>query len=369
MKVKTILMSMLAVAALASCDKDEAGNALTGSTSSLEFKIAVPATMAIQDPGTAAAPTLTTVKVEMLNGTTVVETRDLTAAQITVAQAATGVVLEQIPDAATSVKVTANGLATPSTAIADYQTTLAAVPFSGTANITYAAGDVNTDGHKLKKAAVTIKAEVARIEIVGGINVDKTTNGYYAVDVEKIYINNYLATSNATAPYIVANNAAGDWVTPNNFATDMMTNTITEPTTGSFYATDHNIGVLTGKADAYQIFPAKDVTATPTVTTAAAALPHVVLKVKVYETAEAYTAGTPMADREWITIKTFKNGTDLITEFAAGNIYKLDLNDLTNSFKPGVTPPVDPDPEDEKADLELKVTVTPWVLVNMTPNI
>lgn len=368
MKIKTILMSMLAVAALASCNKDEAGNAPTGSTSSLEFKIAVPATMAIQDPGTATAPTLTSVKVEMLNATTVVETRDLTAVQITAAQAATGVVLEQIPEAATSVKVTANGLATPSMAIADYQTTLAAVPFSGTANITYTAGDVNSDGHKLKKAAVTIKAEVARIEISGGINVDKTTNGYYAVDVEEIYINNYLQTSTATTPYLVSGSAGG-FATPNALATDKMMNTITEPTTGSFYATDHNIGVLTGKADAYQIFPAKDATATPTVTTAAAALPHVVLKVKVYETVDAYTAGTPMAGREWITIKTFKKGSELLTEFAAGNIYKLNLNDLTNSFKPGDTPPVDPDPEDEKADLELKVEVTPWVLVNMTPNI
>lgn len=366
MKIKTILMSMLAVAALASCNKDEAGNAPEVGNSSMQLKIAVPETYAIQDPGAAAAPKLISVRVELLNATSVLETRNLTTAQIASAQTADGTVLEQIPDAATSVKVIANGLATPSTAIADYQTKLAEVPFSGTGNITYTDSDTNADGHKLKKATVTIMAEVARIEIVGGINVNETTNGYYAVDVEKVYINNYLAESDATTPtYVVGAAFTG----ATNFADDEMMNTIAIPETGAFYATDHNIGILTDKADAYQIFPAKDVTKIPTVTTAAAALPHVVLKVKVYETAEAYTADKPMAGREWITIKTFKKSSELLTEFAAGNIYKLDLNDLTNSFKPGVTPPVDPDPETEKADLELKVKVTPWVLVNMTPNI
>lgn len=365
-------MSMLAVAALASCNKEDAGEGSATGTSSLRFNISVPETYAIQDPGEAGTPTLNSVRVELLNGTSIVETRDLTSAQITSAQEATGVVLEQIPDAATSVKVIANGLATPSKAIADYQTTLAAVPFSGTGNITYTPTDTNTDGHKLKKATVIITAEVARIEVVGGIQVTEATNGYYAVDVEEVYINNYYAKSDDTAPYFVGG-TAGAFATPNNFHDDKMMNTISTtatPATGAFYTTDdHNVGILTNKADAYQIFPQKDAAATPTSATAAQALPHIVLKVKVFKTAADYTGNNPLAGREWITIKTFNAAGALITNFEAGKIYRLDLNDLTDNFKPGVTPPVDPDPEDEKADLELKVTVTPWALVNMTPNI
>lgn len=366
-KFQTILMSMLAVATLASCNKDVEGPAKS-ETASMKFQISVPSTYAIQDAGTAAAPTLTSVKVELLKGASVLETRVLTSTEITDAQSTTGVILEQIPDAATSVKVMANALATASKAIADYQTTLAAVPFSGSAAITDP-GVNNADGHKLKKAEVTIKAEVARVEIKGGINVTEAANGCYAVDVKEVYINNYLATSDATSAHFCGNDGAGNWVAANNtFATDKMMNTITVPTTGSFYATDHNVGILNNKVDAYHIFPAAASAAGDKVKVEEE-LMHVVLKVAVYETAAKFAANEPMADRKWITIKSFKNGTTLIDEFEAGKIYTLDLNDLTVKFVPGVTPPVDPDPEDKKADLELKVKVTPWVLVNMTPNI
>lgn len=369
MKIKFLLMSALAIATLASCNKE--GVSPTGDTSSLQFKISVPETKAIQDPGTATAPALSSMKVELMNASDVVlETYTLTSAQISADQSATGYVFEQVTDAATKVKVTANGLATPSTAIAAYQTTFAAVPFSGSSAITYSSGDVNTDGHKLKKAAVPIVSEVARVEVVGGINVDKAVNGYYAVDVLEVYINNYLATSTATTPYFVNHNTPGDglWQTPNNFGTDKTWNSITTtaPATGAFYATNHNVGILTGKSDAYHIFPAA--ASASDKATVESELMHIVLKVNIYKEAADYPA-SPVAEEHWITIRSFNDGSSLIDKFEAGKIYKLDLSTLTDKFKPGEEPPTDPDPESAKADLELKVTVTPWSIVTMTPNI
>lgn len=82
-----------------------------------------------------------------------------------------------------------------------------------------------------------------------------------------------------------------------------------------------------------------------------------------------------MAGYDFITIRSFNEGANILSEIVAAKIYKIDLNDLTVNFKPNPTDPdkpivpVDPDPEMDKFDLKVNVTVTNWSETTITPNI
>lgn len=378
MKVKSIFVSMLALVALASCNNDE--NLPTGESSSakMSFKLSYePTTRAIQDPGNTGDIAISKLTLTMLDaGGNQVDSRVLSTDEITKATSATGVIIEGVKTTATTVQVVANGN-NSGTAIQDYQVEFVDVPLFGEGNIDKTGTATNPDdGHLLYNAAVTIKPVVARFEISGAIQVTPTTNGVYAVDVEQVYINNYKHTKGNDDLTYNAHTTGTVWdgIYSISGSNDIkFTDVIASPGTGSFYTTDHNLGVLTGKAAAYHLFAAKaeDMT-TPKVE---AALPHVILKVKVYKDEASYTAKTPMAGYDFITIRSFNEGTDILSEIVAAKIYKIDLNSLAPNFKPNpVDPdkpivPVDPDPEMDKFDLKVNVTVINWSETTITPNI
>lgn len=148
--------------------------------------------------------------------------------------------------------------------------------------------------------------------------------------------------------------------------------------------TNRNIGVAANKAAAYIIYPqSKQFTTTTTDGSKLRhELPHIILKVKVYENATKYAAGTYVNGKEFITLSLFSDaalGTgNYITEFKGGNIYRFNLNDLLYTFvgdvpvpggKPTEDPtdPVDPDPEMPDSELVMTVKILEWVIQNIFP--
>lgn len=385
MKVKSILVSMFALAALASCNNDENLPTGDGSSAKMSFKLSYEnPTRAIQDPGSTGDITISKLTLTMLDASgSQVDSRVLSASEIADAKTANGVILEGVKTTAEKVQVVANGN-NSGTAIQDYQVEFAEVPLFGEGNIDKTGSATNpADGHVLYNAAVTITPVVARFEISGAIQVDKTINGVYAVDVEQIYVNNYKHTKGTNDLTFNPHSTGAAWDVIYSTAnsndikfTDVITTT-SSPASGSFYTgtptADHNLGVVTGKAAAYHLFAAKaENTTTPKVEEA---LPHVILKVKVYKDEADYTAKTPMAGYDFMTIRSFNEGANILSEIVAAKIYKIDLNSLTVNFKPNPTDPdkpivpVDPDPEMDKFDLKVNVTVTNWSETTITPNI
>lgn len=138
-----------------------------------------------------------------------------------------------------------------------------------------------------------------------------------------------------------------------------------------------NLGVAKGKAAAYMIYRQKSGAAIGQDASKYNDLPHIILKVKCYETKEKYIAGEPKVGKDFITIKLFKtDGNVFITEYKRGTIYRVDLEALLGNFMgkvpvPGMPDggkdPVDPDPEMPTSQLIMTITVTPWDVQNAKP--
>lgn len=147
-----------------------------------------------------------------------------------------------------------------------------------------------------------------------------------------------------------------------------------------------NLGLAAGKAAAYVIYPQAKQTSTGAadVATLRNELPHIILKVKAYENAADYAAGTYQTGKEFITLSLFSDAAqgagNYITSFQGGNIYRFDLNELLYSFVgdvpvPGGKPtdgkdpkdPVDPDPEMPASQLTMTVKVLEWTIRNIFP--
>lgn len=383
MRMKSFLLSMLAVAALASCS-NESNESVTDQGVNMKFKFGVAETKAIQDPGTNNPVRVDDMTVYLRKGTNVIATHVLTTQQIAAAQTEAGVIFEKINPVVDNVKVIANTNAIGLNGnISAYQTALQSIPFEGEGAVVDNNKTNPNDGHKLVEASITIKGALARFEIKSGINVTEAANGVYAVDVKSIYINNYFRNMGTNKAFF-GHNAdeslpwAGDWVSGTTFGADKTWNEISfNNSSASYYATNHNIGVLDGKVDAYHLFP-DSVAPGSSKATVAANLPHIILEVEVYRTAADYASGTKIPYKRWITIRSFNDTTTgaLITKFEGGKIYRLDLGALAGYFEPAdpsdptnpVTP-VDYYPEEEEVDLALYVTVEPWTIVSMTPNI
>lgn len=153
---------------------------------------------------------------------------------------------------------------------------------------------------------------------------------------------------------------------------------------GRYYATDHNIGVAADKAAAYQMYPqSTTLTADQDANKEriATSMPHIIAKVKCYDTAESYAAGKPIENKDFITVRLFKIASNsYVSNYKAGYIYRFDLNDLRDAFVgnspvPGVsgkvdpTDPVDPDPEMPGSQVTVTLEVMPWKIQNIKPEI
>lgn len=156
-------------------------------------------------------------------------------------------------------------------------------------------------------------------------------------------------------------------------------------TTGGGASANRNIGIVKDKASAFQIYAQSSNRTTKE--TLANELPHVILKVKAYESKAAYESLKEkeyVSGKEFITMKVFTvNGSvnnDFLTSFQAGYIYRIDLNSLISAFVgkipvPGGVAtedpkdPIDPDPEMPGVNVVVSVKVNPWKVTDITPSI
>lgn len=260
---------------------------------------------------------------------------------------------------------------------------------------------------------------------------------YYAIDVESIFVNNIKVRGPERTPYMhpwPGSESATGWLnwykafhtggwhtdgvsTGNVFlcmgnmwdriATSDNVKTISFPTLGGndkmdilmgkakplagksqHYATDRNLGVLANRAAAFVIYPqAKSTTTLETEDIKLRnEMPHIVLKVKVYENAADYASGKYVLGKEFITVSLFSDmaggAGNYITNFQGGYIYRFNLNELLYSFVgdipvPEGVPtggdkpkdPVDPDPEMPASELILQIHILPWTIQNIYPSI
>lgn len=273
-------------------------------------------------------------------------------------------------------------------------------------------------------------------------------NEYYAVDVEEIYINNIKVTGPTSQPYlhpwpgddgkngwaewyksyhtdgwhksgtsgnnkflcmgnmwdriIKENTGTGTWKKVDWAADGLNIPSVTgsglldmsclqagpvtlDPAKAEFYSTDHNLGIIKNHAAAYHFYAQSSTSSNKE--TLSSQLPHIILKVKCYDSETNYKSGTIVDSYEFITIKLFSTSqTDLSkyeSNFKSGYIYRLSLNDLLPFFVgkapiPGngqvdddviVTPsnPVDPQPEMPGVNLSVGIKVTPWTSENVYP--
>lgn len=480
--MKSIFVSMLAVAALVGCNKDDApGAGTTGGEEAknllIQFNVA-PSTQAIETPGTptGAQTSITSATIYFYdaagaatnyNGTD--NSLVMTAADITAAMSTTGsgYIIEKVDAAVAKIEIKANGgESMTGKNVNGYQNAEdTSVPedfhkfleLAGSADITYdgTSTNPNGDGHKLYKAAVELVPALVRIEVTGGIDAKpvyslgteqlqddsgrllyehkaadgtyyNTTSdiedtakdaagytptpayaqiqtGYYAISVEGIYMNNiYLKKGDTahpwnqqtTAPTWAVAYAAGgthekmyDELTA---ATKTAFGAVTAAGSGNWWLeqiapADRNNKILDGKAAAYQIFSQLSSAAASEKDALGADLPHVIVKLTIFDTKEDYDAFVADAAANpgrtaYANIRTFlKAGTTKrLTAFEDGKIYKFSLEDLSTEFnkvkfengnivEPGPDTP-DPDP-DTFFDLQVNVTILDWEVVNLTPEL
>ncbi len=259
----------------------------------------------------------------------------------------------------------------------------AVVPLSGESTIVGSSNGSGTETDPYK-VNVEIKPELARIEVFGGIEVTGTKT-YYAVDVEQIFVNNIKLTENASSLTRIATDQA-PWTTiwydayktggtmENLFSVIVAANVNPDITkseviidVSKYYTTDHNIGLATDKAAGYNIFP--QTTVKTDQADVAAEMPHVILHVKLYKTADDYANGKFDANRQFVTVRSFKDKDgSRVTKMDAANIYRFDLSDLKTAFEDGPDP-TDPNPEGDKMVVDLTLTVTQWAINDIHPEL
>lgn len=343
--------------------------------SSLKLQLNYAKTKAIEDPGNLIAPTITSATIKLKDGSnTVIYETTLDPAALSAVNTNT-LVLEAIPSTATQVEIIANGDITK-TDINNYQKLangIKDVPYQGTGSITYSTGDIHTDGHLLKKASVDMSAYLSRVEVIGGIPVTINDNGLYAIDVEAVYINNISLTPAADPTRNLGDLINQRWqdetVYTNANGTfrnmwDIISGVNTDVYVGS-------IGIVGGKAAAYQLFPYDPGVNSSDAGSVAEKMFHIILKVKAYDTADNKLQNKPLPNKNYITIRSIINkGTSVrVNKLERNTIYRVDLADLKDYFTPDTTPPIDPEPEAGKVDLAVTATVLPWTIINAKPEL
>lgn len=342
--------------------------------SSLKLQLNYAKTKAIEDQSNGAAPTVTSATIKLKDGSnTVVYETTLDSAALSAVNTNT-LVLEAIPSTATQVEIIANGDITK-TDINNYQKLangIKDVPYQGTGSITYSTGDIHTDGHVLRKASVEMSAYLSRVEVIGGIPVTINDNGLYAIDVEAVYINNISLTPAADPTRNLGDLINQRWQDETVYTNANGTfRNMWDTLSGNTSDYDNSIGIIDKKAAAYQLFPYDPGVNSTDAENVAEKMFHIILKVKVYKTATDKEDSNPLPNMNYITIRSIINkGTSVrVNKLNRATIYRVDLAGLKDYFKPGVTPPIDPEPEAGKVDLAVTATLLDWTTVNAKPEL
>lgn len=228
--------------------------------------------------------------------------------------------------------------------------------------------EVSTVGDKtVYTVTLEPKPAVARLEVGGKIKGQPNAagvNAFQDISVEQVFVNNYLSTIVGPRHMNITNGE-------NGFAAATEAGMDDE-----IKAADKEAFEKIEKVAGYYLFP-KLASENPV---APDYFDHVILKVKVTYTPAAI-ALDPNLEKQtvrFITIARFmKDATgDLDGGFLAGNIYKLDLNELSKDIKtgddgkPDPNNPLTPDPEpNQKKQLVVKVKPYTWTAQNIKPDV
>lgn len=364
-KVRMIAIALMALSLFA-CKKQEPKQT-EAAVLSLRIDDAQLRAIEAQIPGGRETNITKDVKVILNTG----QTYTLSEDQIALAKTQDGCKFE-VKDVVTSVTLIANAEVTDNTHIISWQGKSAVfateIPLMGTTQ------DIRTStvgGVTTYKAELTPKPAFARLEVFGKIDPvkNKTTQkcAFESIEVEEVYINNYLDTRNASKRYFTDHNAKLD-----GFENEQKTNS--QPLKNEMkdnITVDKRSDFKAGKmAAAYQLFPKK-------ANETGSDFDHVILKLTIRYSAEAIAQGLPTEVTHYVTIKKFKKATDDdLQGFDAGTIYKLDLKGLNEHFKTnddGTPDPSNPDttePESKgKKELQLIVKPYKWISQNILPQL
>lgn len=198
-----------------------------------------------------------------------------------------------------------------------------------------------TDGHTLKKAAVELASLVSRFE-VGTV---KPGTGLDALTVEAVYLNNFYNNIGLSSAQQFTE---GTW--PATFAPAWATDAYNAAVTSSAGT----------KAYAYQVFYGD-------------LMPHIIYKVNGTVSAGYKLAdGTGDADNptpftgKYITVTGYRESGSLISHIDAHKIYKMGLESGGISITPDK---ITDEPEKNKIDLLVAITIADWTTSNVTPEI
>ena len=350
MKKQTILLSALALTMLASCEKEVVNAPKETNKAQISLMLGqYGATKGLGATTAIAAPVVvgTTFKVESFEGTTTLGApKEIEFVQ----EGATNIYIAKAELDAKASKLQLTGNADG--------TTVDGVVLS--ANVNTRQGDVTkpvvlvwgednvTGTPGAKVAAVTVKPEMARIEITGANTGGALTN-IKSVMIKAIYLNNVKLERGAD----VLSKSTGD----TEFAADYKSDGIKAKLFDKHNSTGWEVvGVdgtrkddafTDGQAIGYNIFPQAGGEDTKL-------HPHISIEI-------SYTEGdTPKAG--FINIKGFENATGLIPNFKAGTVYAFSVKDII-----GLLSAVTPEPEPEQGSVTITCTVQNWTVETITP--
>lgn len=343
MKIKSLLVAMMALATMASCSNEDDATSVenSGTPKSVRLSLDYASTRAIGDPATAGRPTLTDIYVlayEDVACTKLQQTIALTTEQAAALTTADGSVTVAIPAKAMGIKMIANNGKT--TAIPDpivsYQgkNIKTEIPYVGQS-------EKGVEGTELNyTAAITIAPQVARVEVSGIINATDAANGC-TVTIDGVYMNKYMA--NLSSPTAMVSLTSANGTTINNATGGMFDLSTATDWSSAFTAKTPT------KCAGYQLF---------------AGSYAVALAVTVTPDATKYPGAA--AEKGFVVIKKFTGVDNLV----ASKIYKLNLtaSGLEGEFHYPDTP-VTPDPSGEQKTVNVNVTVTEWTAVDVTPEL
>lgn len=373
--VKMAAAALAAIALLASCKDDKSGldNNLANKMT-LRVDPSALRSMEAPVPGGTAA-TFASLKI-IVNGGEVVE--ELTDANkiakaasaegytFTIKSKPTKVVVEANTYVADPEITTLQGVATVPT---DYDPANAAdqiaifakkIALIGTAEGAAITGPVKDGQDNVYTATVKPTPDVARIEVAGKIvgqkNATSGLNAFKNIDVEAVYVNNYLMKKADADRYLTPSDGNTSFKEDEKPLKAEMNDAIVAGMKANFEAKK--------VAAAYQLFPTKS---------GETEFDHIILKVKLQYDLKVVKNRTQEFEEGYVTIVKYKDDAAALTGFAAGKIYKLDLATLSEHFKTddkgNPDTPVTPDPEHDGSNkLTVKVETFTWEAVNITPD-
>ena len=203
--------------------------------------------------------------------------------------------------------------------------------------------------------APTIKPDMARVEVKGGLG--NSWTHLNALKVKGIYINNIKLTRSAA---LLTRIASAAW------ATDYAPSGQFEKMFNTDLGAGAGVGVTQitpGQADGYNFFPQQDLSSPTTKEDVMKKSIHVIMEVEFDK-----KVGGLGVETGWLNVVALKDAGTYVTDFAAGNVYSIDLADIKDIMDVPV-PPVTPDPDPETVSVDLTVSIGQWTVVQVKPEV